>query len=166
MTKIALTATAAVFALAGAAHAQSMDARPYVNLGGTYLTDPEFGALTARGGVDFGDYLGLEAEAHMGVDGDNIGGVETELDHLFAGFARARAPFGENLEGFVRAGYFVSESTAEFAGTEVEVDNDDFAAGAGLQWNLNDRSGVRADYTNYGFSDDGHALSLAYVLRF
>lgn len=166
MTKLALTATAAVFALAGAAHAQSMEARPYVNLGGTYLTEPEFAAGTLRGGVDFGDYLGVEAEGSMGLDGDDIGGVETQMDHMLAGFGRVRAPFGEQLEGFVRAGYYTMEASAEFGGVEVEADDDDFAAGAGLQWNFNEQHGVRADYTNYGIDDDGHSVSLAYVLGF
>lgn len=165
MTKLALTATAAAFALAGAAHAQ---VSPYVNAGVGYL-DGETANLTGafgRAGADIGQYFGLEAEGALGIDGDTVGATEVELDHLVAGFARARAPLSPRLEAFARGGYFFSEGDATTAGTTVALEEDDFAAGAGLQWNFTERNGLRADYTNYGISDDGHAMSLAYVLGF
>lgn len=164
MIKLALTATAAALALAGAAHAQTA---PYVNLGGTYLPDPELGGLTGRAGVDIGQNFGLEAEGTIGVDGDEpVPGTEVELGHLIGGFARVRAPLSPSLEGFVRGGYYTAETTSTTAGVETEFDDDDFAAGGGVQWNFGERSGLRAEYTNYGLSDDGHAGQLSYVLKF
>ena len=163
MMKLALTATAATLALGGAAWSQTM---PYVTLGGTYLTDSEIGAATARAGVDIGQYLGVEAEGSIGVVDGDLGAADVELDHMIAGFGRARMPISENFEGFVRGGYYFAEASVDTPAIDVELDDDDFAAGAGVQWNFGERSALRADYTNFGFTDDGHSGALSYVLKF
>lgn len=166
MKTIALTATAALVAL-GAAGAAQAQTTPYASLGGTYLFDSEIPAATGRFGADIGQNFGLEAEGSLGLDGSEPAlGVEQDLDHILAGFARLRAPLGSQWEGFVRGGYYTSQTTVTAGGVATEIEDDDFAAGAGVQYNLSERSGIRADYTNYGLTDDGHAGTLSFVQKF
>lgn len=166
MKTIALTATVALVAL-GAAGAAQAQTTPYATLGGTHLFDAELTGATARFGADIGQNFGLEAEGTLGIDGDEPApGTEVELDHMLAGFAKVRAPLTPQLEGFVRGGYYTAQTTATTAGVETEFDDDDFAAGAGLQYNLGARSGIRAEYTNYGLNDDGHAGAISFVQKF
>lgn len=168
MKTIALTATATMLALgATAAHAQ-METRPYVSGGVTMLEygPADLNALTGRAGLDIGENFGVEAEASFGLNSDFVGATEMDLDHRIAGFGRLRAPLSPNLEAFVRGGYYFADGDATTAGITADLDDDDFAGGAGLQWNIAGPHAIRADYTNYGFDGDGHSGTLSYAFRF
>ncbi len=162
MMKLAMASAVALAALGGAAHAQG-----YVNGGIQYLEDSEIWSGLVRGGADIGPNFGLEAEGAMGFkSGTPVAGTSVKLKHLLGGFARLRAPLGPNVEGFVRGGYYTARMSATTAGVTVSGSDDDFAGGAGVQFNMGANSGIRIDYTNYGFSGSGHSGSLAYVMRF
>ncbi len=169
MKTIALTATAAVsvLALTGAAHAQSLTADPYVGAGVTVIDGAaELNAATGRAGLNFGDYLGVEAEASTGITDDYVGAANVDLDHLAAVFGRVRAPLTPSLEAFAKGGFYTAQADVELAGAEATLNDDDFAAGAGLEWAVSGPHALRADYTNYGLDDDGHSGALSYVFHF
>lgn len=163
-----LAAAAAFSALGFAANAQTTGVQPYVSAGAGYLFSDGVNIPTGvvRAGADFGAYVGIEGEAAFGLDSDSDAGVDYSLDHSLAGFVRFRAPLSDSVQGFVRAGYYTAEVEAEAGPIKVSADDDDVAAGLGLEFLMGGRHGVRVDYTNYGLDDDGHAGSLAYVLHF
>lgn len=167
MMKIALSASVAALALGAAAHAQTV--QPYVGAGGLYLDGDgaDYTAALGRAGLDLGDYLGVEAEGAIGVEGDEIAGFDTDLEHILAGYGRLRAPLGESFEAFGRAGYYTAKVETDLpGGGSVSASDDDFAAGAGLEWSFAGRNSIRAEYTNYGLDEDGHSGALSYNYRF
>lgn len=166
--KTLLAASAAIVALgATAANAQSMPAQPYINLGAGYTFDDiEVFTGVARVGVNLGANFGLEAEGQIGLDDDTIGATSVDIDHILAAFARVRGQVGPNTEIFGRIGYYTSESTATTGAVSVSGDDDDFAAGFGAQFGLGSRTGLRLDYTNFGFDTDSNQVTATLVVNF
>lgn len=152
--KMAAAAAVAALGVAGAASAQP---GVYGNLGYTYLDADgvNLGAVGARVGVDFMEFLGAEAEFAVGIDDDS--GVE--LDNEWGVFVRGRLPLGESFEAFARVGY----ADAEVTGATLDGGA---AYGAGAQWMFAGPNGVRAEYTRYDFDTDIDAFGIAYVRKF
>jgi outer membrane immunogenic protein len=164
-------ATVAVAALAGAAHAES---EFYIN-GGYSAFDGEGATLdgiTARGGVFFNDYFGVEGEASFGLGEDEIEpGVDLELSNQFAGYVIGRLPLGENFDLFARAGYGSAEFDVSSGDLGGSADVDGFAGGVGGQFFFTEQFGVRGEYTRFEADDedlDGglDVFSVSAVFRF
>ena len=162
MTKTILAAAVAAIALGGVANAQG-----YANVGAGYMFgDVDLPTVVLRGGADLNPNFGLEAEGQFGVDSDTIGATSVELDYALAAFARVKAPVSPNASVFGRLGYYYSQSSATTGAVEVTAHDDDFAVGAGAEFVLGARTGLRLDYTNFGFDDDANQITAALVVNF
>lgn len=161
-------ATAALISFAGAAQAQ--DGNAYGAIGVSSYEFDMYG-VEAKLGYNFNDYFGVEGQAGVGVisDKETVAGTEvkTSVSHNFAGFGVVRFPASEQFDLFARAGYHTTRLKASTGGVSVSGSDDGFAFGGGGQFNINDRDGIRLEYTNYDF-DGGNAdvVSASYVRKF
>jgi len=132
--------------------------------------------LVLRGGAVLHRHFAVEGEAAIGADNKDGDGIP-EYESRFAGYSRARLPFGDTgLEVFARAGYAV---------TNVETRNvigndglpgasgkglDGISYGAGIAFNFGDADQfhARLDYTefNFGNNQDADAVSLSLGYNF
>lgn len=177
--KVLVTAVAtAVIAGAVPALAQAQDnsgTTIYGTLGygqGDY-EGADLGAVQGRIGARFGQYIGVEGEVAAGVKKDDISiagtRVKTELEHQVGVYGVGYLPVAPNADVFARVGYGNSKIKASLAGASASVDGDSWNYGVGGQVFLDDKNGVRADYTRHDFKDDaGEAdtWSLGYVRKF
>lgn len=164
--KLALVSLAAILA------APIAVAQGNVELSGGYTqfdTDgAKVGALTGRGTYFFNQYLGVEGEASIGVNDDDVGPATVELDHSLGAFGVLRAPVAERLELFGRLGYQTSEISADvpgFGGASADVDG--LAYGVGGKFFLTEKFGIRADVGRFeGDGEEADVLSIGGVYRF
>ena len=172
-----LLSTAALTLLAAPAMAQSLSSpQVYGTLGYTQLngSDGDLGAVTGRVGAKLNRYFGVEGEASVGVHDDNItfGGVDGRLEHRYdaAAYGVATLPLSPNLEVFGRVGYGTTEVKSSIQGFAAANDGRSVNYGVGANYFLDDRNGVRADWTRRDFQEDNggeaDAYSLSYVRRF
>ena len=164
----------------------------YLNLGYTYLNPygHDVGELFGRGGLKFSRYWGVEGEIGGGVLGNHFAtgpginsrvnlseGVQSAIYGV--GYLPLPVLGGDKLELLARAGYGetplgirsdVGPSSAN-ANSQITVANWNY--GAGMQYALNGKDGVRFDYTRRDFQDKGpdnpHDLdtySVAFVHKF
>ncbi|MFC0634810.1 porin family protein [Brevundimonas balnearis] len=175
MKNILLTA-AALSLIAGAASAQSFQApQTYGTIGYTQLDggDGDLGAVTGRFGAKVSPWFGAEGEASIGVRDDDVdfGGVTGSVEHEWdaAVYGVAFVPVSERVELFGRLGYGTTEVSADLAGFEVTEDGESINYGAGANFFLDERNGIRADWTRRDFDGDDAEVdtySLNYVRRF
>jgi hypothetical protein len=137
----ALAVSAAALVAPGLAHAQE---GAYVGLGYTQFDgdDVSVGGVTGRVGYRFHPNFAAEAEASFGVDDDD--GVE--LDNSVGVYGVGILPVSQQFDLFGRVGYHNSESNV--------AEEDGVAFGGGAQFNVNERFGVRAEYTRLEGDDD------------
>ncbi len=177
MNKIRLAAAAvAALAILPAAAASAQEApRSYATLGYTRLdTDQaELGAVTARLGYKFHQNFGVEGEAGIGIEDEDIevsinGSGVIELKHEVAAYAVAFLPLGDRFEAFARIGYGTSKIEASVAGVTVRDQGESFNYGVGASAFLTTHDGLRANWTRRDFQDGGEAdtWSLSYIRRF
>lgn len=177
MKPILLTAAAAAATLtAGAAAAQSWQApQTYGTIGYTQLdaSDANLGAITGRFGAKVSPYFGGEAEASFGVVDDDfdVGGVTGSIEHEWdaAVYGVGFVPLSDRVELFGRLGYGTTEVKADAAGFSVSEDGESFNYGVGANVFLDERNGLRADWTRRDFDGDDAEIdtySLNYVRRF
>lgn len=181
-------ATAAAFAaiasaaLPMAAQAQDLGATTFYGSAGyshADLDDVKLGGITGRVGARFGQYLGVEGEAGFGVKDDEVNipaigasPVDVELKHTFAVYGVGFLPVAPNADLYARVGYGTSKikaSVAGPAGGSATADGESWNYGVGGQYFLDDKNGVRADYTRYDFTDgggDADVWSVGYVRKF
>jgi len=164
-----LIAATALTGLASAAHAQDNGA--YVGIGAaTY----EFDTIGIDGkiGYNFNDYFGVEGQGILGLSSETetIGTDEItgKIDYTIGAFAVARLPLSEKLDVFARGGYHQTGISLEGLGQSVDGDVDGFAAGGGIQYNLDEKSGIRAEYTylDSGVAFNLDTFSVSYVRKF
>jgi len=143
--------------LASAGIAQAQDITPYVNIGVEGLDfEGMSGNVIARVGADISQYFGVEGEGSFGLLEDND---DFKIDYKLAGYGKLQFPATEQLNIFVRAGYYTVEADLGEA--------DGLALGGGIEYMLNERDGIRFDYTN--LDDDGGSAdtySIVYSRRF
>jgi len=169
--KLALV-TVAVAALAGAANAESSF---YVN-GGYSAFDGDgatLNGLTARGGVFFNDYFGVEGEISFGLGEEELEpGADIELSNQYGGYVIGKLPAGENFDVFGRIGYGSAEFDVNVDGVgSGSADVDGFAFGVGGQFFFTENFGIRGEYTRFEAEDedlDGglDTYSVSAVFRF
>ncbi len=188
--KSLLSTAAAIVLLAGAAPALAQvgsGAGTFDgSIGYTHLNagedefEAELGAVTARVGYRFSEYVGAEAEGSVGVDDQEYRGTfggtaynaSVGLNYQTAAYAKALFPVSPNVDVFGRVGVGYAEFDAEasVAGVRDRVtDGGSFlAAGAGGQAFIDGVNGFRAEYTRWEGEDDTsvNTASLSYVRKF
>jgi outer membrane immunogenic protein len=185
---IAMAAVAAVAAIAAPASAQVLQSLPSyakpitfnASLGYTGITwkQNNLGAVTLRGGADFGKYVGVEGEGSFGVSDAtaNIAtlSAKTHLNNAYAGYFVGRFPIDEKIGLFARVGYGhvdaqQSVSLGALSAT-AKTGVDSLNYGAGGQYLFDGKNGLRVEYTRYDFrmhnSQAADTWSLGYVRKF
>lgn len=173
--KMSLIAAAALAAAIVPAAANAQAVTGYGSLGYSHhsLEDVDLGAIQGRIGARFNPYLGVEGELGFGVKKDDvtIGGVngKTELKNSVAIYGVGFLPVAPNADLYARVGYGKSEAKVSVPGASADADGNSWNYGVGGQYFLDDKNGVRADYTRHDFEDDaGEAdvWSVGYVRKF
>lgn len=132
--------------------------------------DVDLGAITLRGGWNFNEYFGAEAEGSIGVVSDDVTigatDIDVDLNHSLGAFATAGVPFGERGRVFARAGYASVDIEGSAGGVSVSEDDSDFAYGIAGEFQFDDFNGVRLGYTAYDFEETIDVFEISYVRRF
>ncbi|MGE0046371.1 MAG: porin family protein, partial [Hyphomonadaceae bacterium] len=147
MRKLAmLAAAAAVLGFPAAASAQE---GVYLGAGYTHFSgdDADVGGITGRLGYRFHPNIAVEGEGTFGVVDDD----PVELDSSWGVYGVGILPVSPEFDLFARVGYH----NTEVSGGPITVEEDGVAYGAGAQWNLSDRFGIRGEYTRLEGDDDG-----------
>jgi len=155
--KIALAAASMLVAPA-LMTAQAQEANVYVSGGYTQFDGQgaNLGAVQGRVGVGFGKHFAVEGEAAVGVKDDS--GVE--LDNEIGIFGVAKLPLSPSFDIFGRVGVSRIE-------TSPGGDEDGLAYGAGGQWNVTEKDGIRADWTRHDYdAGEADAYAVSYVRKF
>ena len=158
---IALAATTALtLALPAIASAQTLSPTTFYGTLGyanAKIDDVNLGAIQGRVGARFGQYLGVEGELAGGVKEDsvNVAGtsVDLKLQRQAAIYGVGYLPVSPQADLFARVGYGNSKIKASAAGTSAADDGDSWNYGVGGQYFLDDKNGVRLDYTRHDFKD-------------
>lgn len=148
----------------------------YGNAGGA-IYQADFGAgkttlsaLGGRLGVRFGKYIGGEGELALGVNNQNIGGLNYKISTAYAGYLVGYLPAGDNLDLFARIGYGHQTERASANNVSVGLGNNTYNFGVGGQYFFSKKDGVRADVTRFqhatGNDGDVNVYSIAYVRKF
>jgi len=148
--------------------------------------------INGRLGYRFNSYIAIEGDAGFGIGGDSfqrtipvnfapLGAVNVNADadldvkNYFGIFARGILPVSEQFDIFVRGGYGTAEVEASALGTtdilpgfsasvSESQSTDDFAYGIGAEYHINNRHGIRADFSAIG--SEASFISLAYSMKF
>jgi outer membrane immunogenic protein len=142
--------------------------RTYVGVGydhtqtGTINT----GVVSGTVGYNFTPNFAVEGSGGIGVNDDNVAGVEIRTRGQLGAFAVGKAPVSDRVELLGRVGYLHQWVKAEAAGIEAESDDGSFAIGAGAQFNIDEANGIRFDYTRYTENDGADGLALSYIRKF
>lgn len=179
MIKTVIAASAVVFTvLPAAALAQNYDdPRGYAAIGyGRVETEQaDLGVVTGVAGWKLLPYLGVEAQASVGVEDEgfdfSIGGSSgaIELKHDVAAYAVGFLPIGDRIELFARVGYGTTAIESTEPSVSVLGDGESFNYGAGASVFLTSHDGLRADWTRREFQDEGgqaDTWSVSYIRRF
>ena len=170
---IAGAAALAVAAVAAPAFAQNLPMpNIYGNLGAslTHGSDVNLWAVQGRAGARFAKYLGAEGEVAFGLGHDTTSGVEMKLRHEYAGYVVGFVPVQPNLDLFARVGYGHQSIRGTAGSTSVVDGMDSLNYGAGAQYFVTPKDGVRAEYTRFDYRGSGNGganvWSLSYVRKF
>ena len=148
--------------------------------------------INGRLGYRINQYFAVEGDAGFGVGGDSfqrtipvnndlIGTInvdadaDLDVDSYFGIFARGIYPVSDQFDIFVRGGYGSAKAEASAVGTtdllpgfSVNAQDsqtaDGFAYGIGGQYHINERHGIRADFSAIG--SEAQFFSLAYAIKF
>jgi len=175
MTAAAIAAMTAAI-IPAAAQAQEAGTTSFygsVGYSNADLDGVNLGAINGRVGARFGQYLGVEGEAGFGVADDSVRigatNVDIELKHSVAIYGVGFLPVAPNADLYARVGYGNSKIKASAPGASATADGDSWNYGVGGQYFLDDKNGVRVDYTRHDFrdgGDDANVWSLGYVRKF
>ena len=196
---IIAAAAVATVGVAAPAFAQTATADPtlthpqgYLNLGYTYLNPygHDLGEVFGRGGLKFSRWWGVEGEVGGGVMGNHFAtgpsinsrvnlseGIQSAIYGV--GYVPLPVMGGDKLELLGRVGY--GETPLSIRSDVGSSDNNanvtktvaSWNYGAGLQYSMNNRNGIRFDYTRRDFQykgvDNPHdtdTYSVAFVHKF
>jgi outer membrane immunogenic protein len=174
-TLIAATFVAAsVAAIPALSHAQvSPEYYGSVGYGSTRADGADVGAIQGRLGAKLTPQFGVEGEVGVGVTDDKtyVAGapVNVELKHQAAGYAVGYLPVTPNIDLLARAGYGTTKFKASSGGLSASESQDSWNYGVGAQYRLDDKNGIRADWTKSEFTNskaDADTLAVSYVRKF
>jgi hypothetical protein len=166
--KNVLFAAAAAAAMLVAAPAFAQDGvQWYGNLGYSFydtdVGDANLGAVQGRLGARFNRYFGVEGEAALGVQDDDIAGVGVDLEHSLGIYGVGFLPVSDNIDLLARVGY---GNTRVSVGSVSDSD-DSLNYGVGAQWSWDEANALRGDYTRFdGDTAEANVWSLSYVRKF
>lgn len=174
---IALAATAAVLAVPAAASAQGLSPTTFygsIGYANANIDDLNLGTIQGRLGARFGQYVGVEGEVAGGVKEDTFNvapglSVDFKVKSQVAVYAVGYLPLNPQFDLLARVGYGHSEIEGSAAGATASADGDSWNYGVGGQYFLDDKNGVRVDYTRHDFkdsSDDADVWAVAYTRKF
>jgi outer membrane immunogenic protein len=180
MKSLILAAAAAACVIPAAASAQvanSLQPVGYygsIEYAGTHVEGADLGAVQGRLGARFGRFLGAEGEFGMGVKGDTVDvlgtNVDFRLNHQEAGYLVGFIPVSPNLDLFARGGYGHTRVRETALGVVDHFSENSWNYGAGAQYFLNGRDGIRADWTRHDFTGgsgvNADVWSVGYTRRF
>ena len=157
-TSKSLLLGACVFALcAGAAHAEDRP-KAYVNVGVNWYDIGEgwFG-LQSRAGYALAPAIAIEGEASFGVNdtsltipfGDSEISGDVGVDAHLAAFLVAKTPAYDGVSLFARGGYYYGKFSGSNDLGSITLNSDNFAFGGGIEVDINDKNGIRLEYTAY-----------------
>ena len=164
--KLALAAASAAIltvAAPAAAETEFYGTAGYTNFG---FDDIDLGGAQLRAGMNFNSLFGAEVEGAFGINDDDVGGIDVELDRQLGVFGTIRQPVSPNIEVFGRAGGVDVEAEGSAGGISASASDDAGALGLGANLFFNERHGVRAGYNYYDFDESADVLEIAYVFRF
>ena len=194
--KSLIIAAVAVAGVSVAAPALAQDGPPtltqpqgYVNLGYTYLNpyNRDLGELFGRGGLKFSRYWGVEGEFGGGVFGNHFATGPSANSRVnlsegiqAAGYAVGYLPLpilgGDKVDLLARVGYGETPLTVRSdvaGGPQGTIDVASVNYGAGAQYMVTRKDGLRFDYTrrDFQFRDptnphDIDTYSVSYVRKF
>lgn len=172
----------AFMGVAASAQAQSaFEPTPYATIGYTSFDAKDsgvnVGAITGRAGVQLHPNFATEGELSFGVQDDDVReqGVDVNIKHRFdiAAYGVAILPLGDRAQLFARVGFGHTEieakASAAGAAASVSLDGKSWNYGVGGQYFLDDKNGVRLDWTRRDFTEDQGEVdvySINYVRRF
>jgi outer membrane immunogenic protein len=165
-------AIASLVALAMAAPGIAQESGFYGTAGYSQIStdDVDLGAITLRGGWNFNQYFGAEAEGSFGVVSDDFTVADTQVDidlnHAIGAFATAGVPLAERGRVFARVGYANVDIEGSSGGVSVSEDDSDIAYGIGGEYLFDDFNGVRVGYTAYDFDETLDVFEISYLRRF
>ncbi len=161
-------ATIASLGLVGAASAQEMTAKPYINAGVTqhHTSNTDTASITGRFGADFNKNFALEAEGGFGVTNDTVLGAKLKQRGDLGAYAVGKLPIDEKFSVLGRLGYHETWAQAKSGTTTVKDNNGSFAAGVGAQYMFDEKNGIRGDYTRFTENDGVNNFAVAYVHKF
>lgn len=167
MKKTAIALTIGSLLIGTSAMAQTAPS-PYVNFGlnQRHTSNTDNVSLLGRFGADFNQYFGAEAEGTIGLTEDTIGGVKLKDRGSLGAYVVGHSPINENLTLLGRVGYQQVWAQAKTGTTKIESDDGSFAVGVGGQYMLDDKNGIRADYTRYTENDGTDNFAVSYVRKF
>jgi len=112
--------------------------------------------LTLRAGYDFNEYVGIEAR-YIGTywDADEAGGQE--LTH-FGLYIKPMMPINEQLNIYGLVGYGVTTTTTGGNGNLGEVDENGFAAGLGVEYDIDTQDAEGSLESGWGLFVDYQRL--------
>lgn len=161
MKRLTTLCIGAAFAMLGAAGPAQADWT--MSAGYLHLSDDgvDLGALAASLGYRFeltpGAVFIPEIRGGFGVVDEDSGGVDGELDSLFAFSPRLQFESDAGLYGFLTASYAYTEFTASanFGQGTVSITEDDwdFGGGLGAGYMFTDQMGLEASYENFSGTD-------------
>lgn len=135
----------------------------------------DVGAIQGRLGYRLNNWLGVEGEVAGGVKNDNVGvapgvSAKASLDREYAAYATGFVPLSPKFGLIGRVGYGHERMSYKAPVTEFTQSSDSINYGAGVEYKLDPKNGVRADYTREAFQhsgvDDANVWSVAYSRHF
>lgn len=143
-----------------------------------YDIDRDLYGVQGRVGYQSADIFGAEVEGSIGLNDEDpnvpfFSNIRLGVDWQTAAFARAVLPLSGRFNVFARGGYHYTQSSSDLSPTDPAVQftfkDDGFAYGAGAEYNLTPRDGIRLDYTRYelgGGRNPYDSASIGYIRRF
>ena len=173
MTAAALAALS-VAAIPVLSHAQDTGVYGTLGYAGSRADGADTGAVQGRLGAKLTPHFGVEGELSGGVKDDNIdtNGVRSSIEqtHQAAVYGVGVLPVTPHIDLLARVGYGNTQFKQKLAGVESKFDADSVNYGVGAQYNVDDKNGVRLDYTRQQYRDndaaDANVVSVGYARKF
>lgn len=167
-------ATLSVVAIPALSHAQiSPEYYGSAGFGTTRSDGADLGAIQGRLGAKLTPHFGVEGEVGVGVSDDttSVAGapVTVELKHQAAAYAVGFLPVTPQIDLLARAGYGTTKLKASAGGVSASESQDSWNYGVGAQYRLDDKNGLRADWTKSEYTNskaDADTLAVSYVRKF
>lgn len=168
MFRTVALASISALVLAAGAHAQEGTGTFSVGASQAEYGDLKFTAATLRGTLNLTRHFSVEGEASWGLDGDNVGGVDVDLNYNMGAYAVARFPIdNDRIVFFGRAGYTRTEIEASLLGFAASGEDEAWAYGVGGEFYIDEQNGLRLDYTRIDYTgEDATYWGVSYVRRF